>query len=94
MVWFCSGCGSKMGSFGNSWRRAFRRSKCSAHAVEAFGERAVAVPGEGDALDGEEFLGVEMGDGREVFEAEDGELGGGELLLGDRFFKRSIELAL
>ena len=65
--------------------------------VEAGGEEAGfeargaedGLLGEGDALDGEEFLGVdglvdgdevgsEMGDLMEVFEADDGEGGGGE----------------
>ncbi len=65
--------------------------------VEAGGEEAgleargaeEGLLGEGDALDGEEFLGVdglvdgdevvlEMGDLMEVFEADDGEGGGGE----------------
>ncbi|HUI80756.1 MAG TPA: hypothetical protein VLY24_22680 [Bryobacteraceae bacterium] len=68
--------------------------------VEATGEEAgfeaggaeEGLLGQGDALDGEEFLGVdgpiegdevgfEIGDFVEVFEADDGELGSGETVL-------------
>ena len=68
--------------------------------VQASGEEAgfegggaeEGLLGEGDALDGEELLGVdgavivdevglEVGDGVEVFEADDGEVGGGEAVL-------------
>ncbi|HUI53384.1 MAG TPA: hypothetical protein VLY04_00340 [Bryobacteraceae bacterium] len=68
--------------------------------IEAGGEEAgfesggaeEGLLGESDALDGEEFLGVdglvggdevglEVGDGLEVFEADDGEVGGPEAVL-------------